>query len=567
MEAQASERIPAPASDASATTIESLRARLLSERAASKEARQQAQQIAEKVSELHARLDVEIECRKKAEAAMDEVLEALKAKGLAMEQVIFTASLPLENLEGEEMVLVNGYKDVESEPSSGEESCHALMEEKHPDLDDRLNTHPTHGHDTTQERHASGDDSLSETQCNLKETTENDLSVVDNCSVNCDDRDFSHRHDVNTGHIKDIGNGSLSAGRRPEESSKGYSDQSCLLEPGRILSDSEKHAEGPVKLECNVETGLTSGNELPGLTSSDQMVVHQEVDRKAESDASLSNGHWVYALANGAYRPDDCLSPRKFDDLIGHAGKTRQHAHWLQQDEISQCQMPSTKSLAGFRPKETHPDFSPINGLPYDVTNTNGDHWMYDVSTGETPFGRNRYADYKMRHAYFPSTAYQSTDPLRSETSGFNRPPGAHINDSILALVDDKNGKLGDILMALHLAKQQLRDEGHNSSYTEEKHEPSTPTAADGKAYVGYHGDGLYQPPYHCKRPEVHSQAPIIHLPASPISDHGFSAFERHDGLRRSSSVSANFMMPWSEAHIQPRGELHLGNGITLYTD
>eukprot|EP00250_Pteridium_aquilinum_P009813 c18951_g2_i1 orf=253-2532(-) len=154
-------------------------------------------------------------------------------------------------------------------------------------------------------------------------------------------------------------------------------------------------------------------------------------------------------------------------------------------------------------------------------------------------------------------------------------PRGRPLSDATLSLVDDRNGRLGDILKVLDAARQHVNDVDQ-SLYTEEQlYGPPTPRVADARFNRGYwqYGDEAHQVPCEYRNNAWRSrarssQAPIIHFPPSPTSEHGYSPFERHGGgHRRSSSVATNFMMSEWESCGHPRGEVELGNGITLYTD
>lgn len=151
-------------------------------------------------------------------------------------------------------------------------------------------------------------------------------------------------------------------------------------------------------------------------------------------------------------------------------------------------------------------------------------------------------------------------------------PKSLPLSDATLSLMDDRNGRLGDILIALDAARQHVNDEEQSLYAEEQLIGPPTPTVEDARFNRGYHyGEDMQQVSYeylnHTWRSRARTQTPIIQFPPSPASEHGYSPFERHGRHRRSSSVSTNFMMSGWESYLQPRGEVQLGNGITLYTD
>eukprot|EP00250_Pteridium_aquilinum_P017975 c23877_g1_i1 orf=262-1932(+) len=547
VEAQASERIVVPTSGASTATIESLRARLLSERVASKEARQQAHEIAQKVSELQIRLDAEVEHRKKAEAAMKEVLEALKAKGLAMEQAMATNSQQSECSESEEAAPSSSSKDGESEHSSGEDALRVHIGNPQGSVDEALQAVDV---SECEEGCVSEDNSSDKTQITLEEISRSDSSEVKKEGINKDEEGSSDAQAVFTDPPKDLHNGSLLLGQSEEE---GDIEQSSEL-----LSDPAKLAEGREKTHSNGEIGLPSANHSPCLPSANSHVIpHQEVDSNIAPGIPLANHSPCLPPAN--YAPSVCLSVDHQVSLHGnealHPGAVKK-AGRPQQNDMSRL---GTENVSGVTPpKDMHPGFFPKNGYPYDMPSMYGESLRQGHNvpfSAEVPFPRG-----------FSNTAYQSREHLSSDIAGFGRYPQAPINDAILSLVDDKKGKLGSILMALQLAKQQLNDEEHVSSYMEERFVTPSPILKNGKAYTGFYEEAPHQLPYQPWRTSPHNAAPIIHFPVSPRSDHEVSAFERHDGLRRSSSTSAYYMPP-SDVYLQPKGELHLGNGITLYTD
>lgn len=157
------------------------------------------------------------------------------------------------------------------------------------------------------------------------------------------------------------------------------------------------------------------------------------------------------------------------------------------------------------------------------------------------------------------------------------RPPQSFpaVSDGTLSLTDDsRNGRLGDILMVLDAARQLVNEEEQSLCNEELLFGPPTPTVEEARLNRGNCpcGDDMQQMPFehlnHARRSQTHSQAPIIQFPLSPASEHGCPPFERgHGRHRRSSSVSANFMMSGWDSYLLPRGEVQLGNGITLYTD
>ncbi|MCO5561941.1 hypothetical protein L7F22_015567 [Adiantum nelumboides] len=139
------------------------------------------------------------------------------------------------------------------------------------------------------------------------------------------------------------------------------------------------------------------------------------------------------------------------------------------------------------------------------------------------------------------------------------------LDNADVSAMDDKNGRLGSILMALDAARQ-LMIQG------EKLVGPTIPPAVDAWLKRGYpYGDRVQQwpPGYQYDNSMLHhGHAPMVQFPSSPTSEQGCSPFERPHGVHRSSgSVSTNLMISEWDNSLQPSGEVHLGNGITLYTD
>ncbi|CAK9222717.1 unnamed protein product [Sphagnum troendelagicum] len=85
---------PSSGEDVMTMTIEFLRARLLSERAASKTAKQQVQQLNEKVMELEEILEQMVDQRQKAERAAEDAILKLKIAGICTESSTDAAGMP-----------------------------------------------------------------------------------------------------------------------------------------------------------------------------------------------------------------------------------------------------------------------------------------------------------------------------------------------------------------------------------------------------------------------------------------------------------------------------------------
>lgn len=87
-------RKPSSGEDVMTMTIEFLRARLLSERAASKTAKQQVQQLNEKVMELEEILEQMVDQRQKAERAAEDAILKLKIAGICTESSTDASGMP-----------------------------------------------------------------------------------------------------------------------------------------------------------------------------------------------------------------------------------------------------------------------------------------------------------------------------------------------------------------------------------------------------------------------------------------------------------------------------------------
>lgn len=275
----------------------------------------------------------------------------------------------------------------------------------------------------------------------------------------------------------------------------------------------------------------------------------------------VTGAEWIY--------PTEAPSPRKSDDSwTGEIAKTRPViGQWQVYESLPQATISDSEKQArlGTRGIYTHNSF--MNDLAHDNIGQNID--FHRNPSAEAAFVGHGNLEFKRRHSYHASKKYGQgrEQPLLSPfDDGFELNFQKPRQTRAYALMDDKNGRLGDVLKALHLAREQVKDDESLVSCFEDRVGPSMPTVGTIERSVDNHGDERWQVPYggHRCRSDVVGQAPIVHLPTSPSSDHGFPALERQDGLRRSNSVSTNFMMP---AYLQPRGKVHLGNGITLYTD
>ncbi|KAI5058647.1 hypothetical protein GOP47_0026817 [Adiantum capillus-veneris] len=545
-EAQAPERMVV--GGASIATIESLRARLLSERAASKEARQHTQKIALKVSELQSRLDAEIEQRKKAEVAMKEVLEVLRAKGVAMDEVMTAVSSISGSSESEEAAQLSSSKDGESENSSGEESSQVHNE--------------SHQGSVMEASHLEGarfglggeDSSLYKKQITSMDSSRSENSEVGKQGVTEWEKANNYEQGVLTDALEE----------HPHTLRDQVGEQSNISQPSEISGDSSKHLEGQGVLSAEGKPDIDCADR----SSSESQVKVAPSDEETESNRAATSSFLAGPLcaplpneassshvsnvknSKGLYLDESAQTPSGLGDKGAHSGE---RLHPVDEKMVTgllprDVAPPVRESALGLGHNHMHPGLFPRAGYSYEWAYTTGDplQRMHYVPPTEAPFSRGPI-----------STAYGGE---------YGRYLPAPISDAVLSLVDDKSGKLGSILMALNLAKQQINDEEHTTSYMEDVCEAALQSPFSGRPYPGLYEDVAHQPPYHPWRPEPQNQAPIIHFPMSPTSDYEASAFDRHDGLRRSSSTSACFM-PGYDPYLQPKGELHLGNGITLYTD
>ncbi|MCO5602832.1 hypothetical protein L7F22_056971 [Adiantum nelumboides] len=571
IESQAPERIAV--GGASLATIESLRARLLSERAASKEARQHVEKIAFKVSELQSRLDAETEQRRKAEAAMKEVLEVLRAKGLAMDEVMAAVSSISGSSESEEAAPLSTSKDCDSETSSGEEASQAPIENHQCSSLEVLHAEAKR---LQLEAGSSAEDSSSDKgQIMSTDSSGSDDSVVETVGVS--KSEGSLRIDIFE--VEKKGMTEVNNFEQVTETATANSHEQVLLtdatadasqdrvgvesnicQPSEVIGDCAKHLErqvmAPMECELVADWGDGSSKSVVRAASLDEIVSERA------ATVSLLGGHQLFdpllkeassSHVGSINKPKGLLPDESVygqGDEGAHAGE-RLHpvdgkmARGLPSRDLSP---PVKESNHGLGHYHMHPGLFPKGGYLYELPYMNGDPFqhMHYVPSAEVPFSRGPI-----------STAYGAD---------YGRYPSAPISDAILSLVDDKSGKLGSILMALNLAKQQINDDEYTTCYAEEVCEADSQSPSIGKPYPGLYEGVAHQPSYPPWRPDPQNQAPIIHLPVSPTSDFEASVFDRQDGVRRSSSTSAYFT-PGYDPYLQPKGELHLGNGITLYTD
>lgn len=121
---QSEERSQASYEDTASKTIDFLRARLLAERATSKAAKDSAAQNAKRLMELERMLEIETEQRKKAEAALQEVMEKLKvARLLSASDHVDSEQTIMENQR-----ITEDRVQVEDGCSSNS-TCNAVIEE------------------------------------------------------------------------------------------------------------------------------------------------------------------------------------------------------------------------------------------------------------------------------------------------------------------------------------------------------------------------------------------------------------------------------------------------------
>lgn len=576
-EAQAPERVVAPVGGASIATIESLRARLLSERAASKEARQHAHKIALKVSDLQSRLDAEIEHRKKAEGAMKKVLEVLIAKGVAMEEVMAAAPSLSGSSDSGEAVQVNS---GDSEHSSGEEASQEYIrsfqgsgtEQMQIMLAVSLGTEAEKegliavagkdfpradsfkvevNFEVEREGVTAGKNSprADKSEVKMNEVTK-DEEIISPDQVLCTDSLEDHPHAL----LDEVGENSNND-QAPE-----------------MPCDSALHLEGDVSVLNDCKPHIYSASGSPSQSLEKAAIPHEGGESNMAPTMSLLGGHQLSAATPkegvsshaGDFEKSNGLDGNPVTHISSGLGDKSAHgnegSHPVD-DKMARGRIPRDMappiSTPGLGHNGVHPILFPWRAYPYEQLYMDADplQHMHTVPSAEAPFSRGPM-----------STAYPSRKHLSSDVVEFRRYPQAPVSDAILSLVDDKNGKLGSILMALNLAKQQINDEECVSSHTDEVYEAALPSPFFGKPYPALNEGVPHQAPYRPWRPDPHNQAPIIHLPMSPTSDHEASAFEKHEGMRRSSSTPA-YYMPGYDPYLQPKGELHLGNGITLYTD
>ncbi|KAH7289416.1 hypothetical protein KP509_30G000800 [Ceratopteris richardii] len=563
-EAQLTVRSAVPSGAASAVTIESLRARLLSERAASKEARQQAHDIAVKVFELQNRLNAEIEHRKKAQMAMAEVLEVLKIKGITLD-IMAHPSVFSKSSGSEETGHAKSLKDREGDISSNEDASYAQNGNHQGNSSEAAHlkglgfsseegTNPESGHshnvDYSEELHVDlgtclGGNSKLEKEC----ATSNQIPCHDQAICSAPDEQECSLLD------------------QPVEESK-------MEQPSEMLCTSSKCVEDPVEVIIDSNLYLhDAGASLPQISnsvSSDQQEVNSDkvplvgtdkfiVPNKDGSSLNLSDGTSISLSAKNDKSEglllDETASPMtEAPSGLDFKGVNVNGAFHPGGRRMATNMASASRESASRLDHKVQPKHFPRHMYPYEwrAMHSAPIHYPQYVPSGEAfPSGP------------FPTSTYPGIGHISSDVPGYGRyRPRASVNDSILSLVDDKNGKLGSILMALNLAKQQINDESEYASpYMEEIFEATPPSPFGGKLYYGFYEGMPPRSQYH-----PHNQNPIIHLPMSPRSDHEEPPFEMADGLRRSRSSSA-YNMQGYDPYFQSKGEVHLGNGITLYTD
>lgn len=684
--------------DSSAKTIEFLRARLLSERAASKAARQQAQEIAEKVKDLNSRLETEIENRKEAEAAMGKVFTILKAKGLDVDGLDL-ASTDLKDEVERGVSTSDDIKEMNKDP----QDFHSCRMD--PSVDEEVSPKPLENKDETTEKGMIEKGNHSTIEPHAGDLENGIVPKVDQIVGTChNDQDASvynvrnpdvvqadllqnasdHHHlqvqlAVSDKPVVYTNNNSIPDFKDSHTSQNFDQGSSITLKLKAMLHQMEEEVaalpkEQPLKLELQGwvdhvagvlekenEAGLNGGSEMLTLDGSSNAVTNYALS-KATAFKTKSFSHTerppLLTNYNGEFPstmyPPTGKDPSRLPTKMCHNRRSSYDSlHFLQEPP----KMPMHPQMMQYGISQTSVAHSPMfaNGYtanghfagteaPYlveaqsprssDVFSVGDgalqvgyghrqwcearsqdrgfelerqaggyregalqrgcDTWsqagLGSIEVLSSPYvvgvcnelhmKQEKYLDprntqLERGHAY-PHRTYMH--PVR-DAAEFNMNRNArHLKsppliDATLSLMDDRNGRLGDILMALDAARQHVNDEEQSLYAEEQLFGPPTPTVEEARLNRGHHyGDAIQQQaPYeylnHTWRSRAHSQTPIIQFPPSPVSEHGYSPFERHGRHRRSSSVSTNFMISGWEGYLQQRGEVQLGNGITLYTD
>lgn len=651
--------------DSAGMTIEFLRARLLSERAASRTARQQAQQIAKKVSELQSRLDLEIELRIKAEAAAEKVFAALKIKGVSTEYFVKDECKPLqtEKNEPEEGFLSpDDSKELDSEQqlcdeiyccideqggatglkfkmlagrsqigdktglqdqiavgtvdaqlcNGDEEKLYNARESKNLNMDGKekdceiqdsvSNTIGITEHDSASEHlktmKGALDESAGERQViaqklkgllqqievNVETSSEGQPQKLEQQDIVSAPEVKESSHNVEL-HESNIGKSLYSEASPPNHRRPEYNNNTTSKDVHKTLSESEsfKHAEGLLRLAGKVSSEL---NELAQKKVDERQTFSQSVKGHYMNGSEIGSGSldksqmpiyseveqyktWTSSLAHHPSLPVSQMAHARQDFMVtqwsypAEIRSSRDMGDSLKSDSdntrpvvYGHGYLPQTNGTVSESPIE-HPHVSVPEVYPHVSV-------VDDLMCNASDTNVSVYENQETHRVYHKSTAYcQGRAPLdfprTRECFGFNLPTQKHtrapMNDTARALFYDKNGSVGDVLTALHLAKLQVKGDEHLPCFPEDRGQP----------YTRYLGDEFRQLPYddHHWLSEV-PQTPIVQFPSSPSPDRGFSAVDRYDAIIRSNSGSP---VPAFEADIQPSGKVHLGNGIILYTD
>ncbi|KAH7277638.1 hypothetical protein KP509_39G060500 [Ceratopteris richardii] len=630
VDAHSSERNVPLAKCASLATIESLRARLLSERAASKEAEQQAHSIALKVQVLQSRLDAEIERRKKAEVAMAEVLEVLKIKGIPSS---------FESSESEGTVKTRSSKENESDQCSSEDRSYVpnrnhqdnpkeTLHFKGSEFDHCSSTRISLANDEDCQEYATetlctkglgfpqqgvcftDKDCLDKPEVTIKESTKNSISEVkenlkkdnllseneqavpgtllgkdahvlpDQMAFMHDAEQFSEVFCISFNEPDSVSEiGEPFEGFTSSNDAKGSAElliesnklcictaKSCLSSMPSGIEDTQQHA-----IELNTGSGSMNGKHLCGQNiNNDSNEASLSNDSNEASQLNMNN-----ELSSFPYSDNEAMT------ALSHTFNGEK----LKGPALNETAVPMAQASSGQSPGSMHAKQilksgdmktkrgSKLNGVAqcnrYNAHRLGHNdihliHFLRNEYQCERPvtYGvqcqqKNYATSAEALLARGSNLAYLGKQFLASNFAECGRYPlQSHSNNSILNLVDDKNGKLGSILVALNLAKQHINHERYAPSHMKEVNEPSQ------SPYTG----NLYGLPLPYLRSEPQNKAPIVHLPMSPRSDYDSADLEVPEGTR-SNSFSSPYHIHGYDSYVQPKGEVHLGNGITLYTD
>ncbi|KAH7287347.1 hypothetical protein KP509_32G050700 [Ceratopteris richardii] len=553
-----------------AKTIECLRARLLAERAESKSARKEAQEAAQKVKSLYTQLEMEIKQRKEAEAAISEVLYILKAKGVEFNGSILATPADLK------------WKRSLEKPECKVETKEILEVVTPPEPEVSLKKPVI----------CVGGDGVRGTL----------VHKMNNINSICDNRiamDKCTRKVVSSCDPHERKEAKVPSTRLIER-------QHCSEDIPQVVAeggDQQQHHSYSLKTDQNVQQGPTIEvtSKLKAMVQQIEEEVHSlpkeeplraqlytwvsHVARVLDKDKELASNAYPHAKAAGTEIHEDITGQR-----TGMINSSAAVAKLQMQQEKG---FTHSNGLAFTLPGEdtslpkrmAHQRKSSLESMTPVMANAP----QYPINrgseascNGELP--SPQYSDVLLMRNHMGYVTLKKCSPKEAEahdqfryslpqgSTGLSHPRRDCFPPQDIASIPAMNTRCvqpGSTPASLDGAQHLVLDQATNPFISATQVARAARTFRYRDRIQQFSSSTFQSNPSTASVHKAHN--PIIQFPSSsPISERGCSPFRgRHPGVhRRSSSLAANFVMSdqWDNCSERTR-EVHLGNGITLYTD